>query len=130
MNSESSPCPSKPIRVFIRFLFLSLVVSIPSSAFVKAETYKTIHVSDGHTIQIFKNGQKQFIRHFGVETPEKFLKKNEHRQIYSQKNTNLLAGMVPDKDVSTESYGADRYGRVLGVVYLGRSIVNLELVRK
>jgi micrococcal nuclease len=33
------------------------------------------------------------------------------------------------KQVSIESYETDRYGRVLGVVYVGSTNANLELVR-
>ena len=74
-------------------------------------------------------GQKQSIRLVGIDTPEKSRKKNEPGQPYSQKATKFLAGLVLNQDVSIESYGKDRYGRVLGVVYVGQTNVNLELVR-
>ena len=34
-----------------------------------------------------------------------------------------------NQDVFIESYGKDRYGRILGVVYLRKNNVNLEMVR-
>ena len=73
-------------------------------------------------------GQKQSIRLVGIDTPEKSRKKNEPGQPYSQKATKFLAGMVLNQDVSIEEYGKDRYGRVLGVVYIGQTNVNQEMV--
>ena len=74
-------------------------------------------------------GQKQSIRLVGIDTPEKSRKKGQPGQPYSQKATKFLAGMVLNHDVSIETYGKDLYGRILGVVYSGKTNVNLELVR-
>ena len=73
-------------------------------------------------------GQKQSIRLVGIDTPEKSRKKNEPGQPYSQKATKFLAGLVLGKQVSIESYGKDRYDRVLAVAYIGQTNVNLEMV--
>ena len=75
------------------------------------------------------DGQKESIRLIGIDTPEKSRKKGQPGQPYSQKATKFLASMVLNQDVAIESYGTDRYGRVLGVVYIGRTNVNLEMVR-
>ena len=37
--------------------------------------------------------------------------------------------MLLNQDVAIESHGTDRYGRVLGVVYIGGTNVNIEKVR-
>ena len=74
-------------------------------------------------------GQKQSIRLVGIDTPVKSRKKNEPGQPFSQKATKFLAGLVLDQDVAIEDYGKDRYGRILGVVYLNQTNVNLEQVR-
>ena len=74
-------------------------------------------------------GQKQSIRLVGIDTPEKSRKKGQPVQPYSQKATKFLAGMVLNHDVSIETYWKDLYGRILGVVYSGKTNVNLELVR-
>ena len=110
-------------------LIISLVLIILSCATGQAETYKVVRVYDGDTITIINNGQKQSIRLVGIDTPEKSRKKHEPGQPYSQQATKYLAKLVLDKRVSIESYGTDRYGRVLGVVYAGDTNVNLEMVR-
>jgi micrococcal nuclease len=129
MNSASSPRPPIILRLISRPLFLSLILLILSYGVVQAETYKVIRVYDGDTITVMMGGQKQSIRLVGIDTPEKSRKKNEPGQPYSQKATKFLAGLVLNQDVSIESYGSDRYGRVLGVVYVGQTNVNLEMVR-
>jgi len=77
-----------------------------------------------HTITTHR--QKKPIRLVGIDTPEKSRKKNEPGQPYSQKATKYLAGMVLNQEVSIEDYGKDRYGRILGVIYAGKTNVNLE----
>ena len=129
MNSISSPCPLKIFQPFNRPIFLSLILIILSYGIVQAETYKVVRVYDGDTITILNAGKKQSIRLVGIDTPEKSRKKGEPGQPYSQKATKYLAGLVLNQEVSIESYGNDRYGRVLGVVYLGQTNINLELVR-
>ena len=125
----SSPRPPIFLRLLSQSLFLSLILTILSYGVVQAETFKIIRVYDGDTITVMMGGQKQSIRLVGIDTPEKSRKKNEPGQPHSQKATKFLAGMVLGKQVSIESYGSDRYGRVLGVAYAGRTNVNLEMVR-
>ena len=44
-------------------------------------------------------------------------------------STKHLASLVLNKPVDIVSYGTDRYGRTLGVVYVDGRDVNLEMVR-
>ena len=45
------------------------------------------------------------------------------------KSTKYLVSLVLDKMVTIRSYGKDRYGRILGVVYVDLINVNLEMVK-
>ena len=129
MNRSKSLLPSVLYWQYYRpaFLFLLLSFLIASNAY--AETDKVIRVYDGDTITILNDRQKQSIRLVGIDTPEKSRKKGLPGQPYSQKATKFLAGLVLGKQVSIESYGTDRYERVLGVVWLGQINVNLEMVK-
>ncbi|WP_419662718.1 thermonuclease family protein [Desulfosarcina variabilis] len=129
MNSATSLCPSIFARCLCRPAFLFLLLFFLSFAIDYAEFYQVLRVYDGDTITILNAGQKQSIRLVGIDTPEKTRKKNEPGQPYSQKATKFLAGLALDKQVSIESYRTDRYGRILGVVWLGQMNVNLEMVR-
>ena len=129
MNKSRSLTPLVSIWRLSRpaFLFPFLLILLCANA--QAETYKVLRVYDGDTITIMNAGQKQSIRLVGIDTPEKSRKKNEPGQPYSQKATKFLAGKVLGKMVSIEDYGKDRYGRVLGAVWLGHTNVNLEMVK-
>ena len=76
-----------------------------------------------------QNGYKTTIRLVGIDAPEKSRKKHDPGQPFSQTSTKYLAGMVLNKNVDIVSYGNDRYGRTLGVVYVDGKNVNLEMVK-
>jgi endonuclease YncB( thermonuclease family) len=47
----------------------------------------------------------------------------------AKKSTKHLAGFVLNKSVAVKSYGTDRYGRTLGVVFVNGQNVNIEMVK-
>ena len=106
-------------------LLLTLCFSIP----LHAAQYKCTRVTDGDTITVTQNGFKTTIRLVGIDAPEKSRKKHDPGQPFSQASTKYLAGMVLNKNVDIVSYGNDRYGRTLGVVYVDGKNVNLEMVK-
>ena len=96
---------------------------------VLAGQFKCTRVTDGDTITVVTDGQKVTIRLVGIDAPEKSRKKHDPGQPFSQTSTKHLAGLVLNKHVDIVSYGTDRYGRTLGVVYVDGKDVNLEMVR-
>lgn len=50
-------------------------------------------------------------------------------QPYSKKSTKHITSLVLKKTVDIKSYGKDRYGRTLGVVFVDGMNVNLEMVK-
>ena len=109
----------------IILLLLTLCYSIP----LHAAQYKCTRVADGDTITVTQNGFKSTIRLVGIDAPEKSRKKHEPGQPFSQSSTKYLAGLVLNKYVDIVSYGNDRYGRTLGVIYVDGKNVNLEMVK-
>jgi len=106
----------------VLFLLISPVISF-------AGQLKCTRVTDGDTITVIGNGKKETIRLVGIDAPETSKKKNEPGQPFSQKSTKHLAGFVLDKSVDVKSYGTDRYGRTLGVVFADGQNVNLEMIK-
>ena len=107
--------------------FVIAIIIVPVIVF--AAQYKCTRVTDGDTITVTQNGFKTTIRLVGIDAPEKSRKKHEPGQPFSQTSTKYLAGMVLNKNVDIVSYGNDRYGRTLGVVYVDGKNVNLEMVK-
>ena len=114
-------------KILKTYAFIIAILIFP--VIVHAALYKCTRVTDGDTITVTQNGFKTTIRLVGIDAPEKSRKKNEQGQPFSQNSTKYLAGMVLNKNVGIVSYGNDRYGRTLGVVYADGKNVNLEMVK-
>ena len=111
------------LLVFIFTLFCIINVSL-------AAEFEIIHVNDGNTVKAESQGYAFTIRLVGIDAPETSKKKNEPGQPFSQRAKTLLQMLVLNKTVELESYGLDRYSRVLGVIYIDGKNVNLELVKE
>jgi endonuclease YncB( thermonuclease family) len=73
---------------------------------------KVVAVTDGDTIKILDNNRVQHkIRLTGIDAPEK-------AQPFGTASRKHLASMVAGKDVHVETSKNDRYGRVLGKVWV------------
>ena len=94
-----------------------------------ASQYKVVRVTDGDPIKVKNNGKKSIIRLVEIDTPETSKRKNEPGQPFGQKSTKHHASQVLNKSVEIKSYGNDRFGRALGVVYVDGKNVNLEMVK-
>lgn len=104
-----------------------LILLFPCLSF--ADQFKCTRVVDGDTIKVANNGNQLTIRLVGIDAPETAHKKREPGQPFSQSATKFLAGLILKKIVEIKSYGQDRYGRTLGVVYANGMNVNLEMIK-
>jgi len=95
-----------------------------------ASEFEIIRVSDGDTVKAESQGYEITIRLVGIDAPETSKKKNEPGQPFSQRARTLLQMLVQNKTVEIESYGLDRYSRVLGVLYVDGKNVNLVMVKE
>jgi micrococcal nuclease len=107
-------------------LILALLLPCPSIA----GQYQVYRVVDGDTFIVKHGSVKLTVRLVGIDAPEISTNKNRQGQPFSRQSTQHLSGLVLSKVVDVKSYGADRYGRTLGEVFLlnGRN-VNLEMVQ-
>ena len=119
------------MRVINRYsrVIAIVVLLLTISASSLAGQFKVTRVTDGDTVKVAGNDEKMTIRLVGIDAPETSKKKNEPGQPFSQKSTKHLAGLVLNKSVEIKSYGTDRYGRTLGVIFVGEKNVNLEMVK-
>lgn len=94
-----------------------------------AAPYKCTRVVDGDTIHVIVDGADTAIRLVGIDAPETSKSKRDPGQPFSQVATKHLAALVLNKAVSFKTYGTDRYGRALGVVFVDGKDVNLEMLK-
>ena len=115
-----------------RVFKLASILALLSLLFISssyAGPLKVSRVTDGDTIRVRDDKVEKIIRLVGIDAPEISHKKWEPSQPYGQAATKYLAGLVLNKTVEIKEYGQDRYGRTLGVVFLGGKNVNLEMVK-
>lgn len=112
-----------------RYIKAPLIILLVFSTISFAGQFKVNRVIDGDTIKITGNGSKATVRFVGIDAPETYKKKNQPGQPFSRKSTKYLASLVLNKTVEIKSYGTDRYGRILGEVYVSGTNVNLEMVK-
>ena len=115
------------INRFSGIITVVFLLAVPASSL--AGQFKVTRVTDGDTVKVTGNDVKMTIRLVGIDAPETSKKKNEPGQPFSRKSTKYLASLVLNKSVEVKSYGTDRYGRTLGVVFVDGKDMNLEMVK-
>lgn len=103
-------------------------VALPPIADAKGEAGigPVTHVSDGDTIVVRLGSRDERIRLLGIDAPE------SSQEPWGPRAARYLESLVGGKTVrvGTDVQTRDRYGRMLGYVYVGNTFVNLELVRQ
>ena len=83
---------------------------------------KCTRVSDGDTIHVVTDGNVKFkVRLDRIDAPEK-------DQPYGKESTACLTKLIKGRTVRVEWQKKDHYGRVLGIVYLDKTDINLKMV--
>lgn len=84
---------------------------------------KVIHISDGDTIHILTAKKEKYkIRLNDIDSPES-------KQAFGNKSKENLKKYVYNKNVSVLYNSKDKYGRILGTVYLNNQDINLQQVK-
>ena len=102
---------------------LQLVIFVLAANFAVAATLEgeVVKVSDGDTVHVLAGKQKAKIRLDRIDAPES-------RQEYGKEATKHLADLIFGKTVKVLYDKKDRYGRILGIIFMDDLEVNLEMV--
>jgi endonuclease YncB( thermonuclease family) len=104
----------------IRVAWVCLVFVLPLSASADVLTGKVVKVVDGDTIYVLDDDKVQHkIRLAGIDAPER-------SQAYGNASRKHLASLVAGKPVKIEYEKYDRYGRIVGKVFVGQVDVCLR----
>lgn len=96
------------------FLLLTPVTALAWSA-------KIVDVVDGDTLVVLRDGQRQEIRLYGIDCPER-------DQDYGQQATALTTALVAGRNIEIEERTVDSYGRVVGLVKVDDLLLNALIV--
>ena len=102
-------------------VLLAVLCLLPTAAADRISG-RVVGVTDGDTIRLLVGRREERIRLHGIDAPEK------GQPWGDQAKRNLSAG-VYDRDVVVEVRERDRYGRLVGVVWIGREDAGLAQVR-
>ena len=106
---------------FLRIQALLLLLSF--SLWAEEIVGRVIRVADGDTMTVLAAGNVQEkIRLHGIDAPEK-------DQAFGQKSKQRLSDYVFGKDVTVTWKSRDKYGRILGTVWLGGKDNNLQMLQ-
>ena len=95
--------------LLITLLLITLLLSPPALSDISG---RVVAVTDGDTIKVLDADNVQYkVRLKGIDAPER-------GQPFGKASRNHLAFMVAGKEVRVVSSGEDRYGRVLGKVWV------------
>src|SRR5262245_51793332 len=110
----------------MRILALAALVILCSGACADdpphSFTGKVVKISDGDTITDLLDKTQHKIRLEGIDAPEK-------GQAYGTKARKALADKVFSQTVRVDWKQRDRYGRIVGRIYLGDRDISMEMVR-
>ena len=85
---------------------------------------KVVKVSDGDTITVLTQNKESIkVRLYGIDAPET-------KQDFGKASKQYLSSLIVGKIVEVKSGGKDRYGRVLGTIYLGSTDINAKTVEE
>ena len=110
-------------NIFSTKLVLFFLLLLLCAQALGATEGRCLRVSDGDTITIAAEGRKEKVRLIGIDAPEL-------RQEGGREARQCLAKRLLNRRVKVEGETRDRYGRLLGTVYLGEENINLSLVRE
>ena len=112
----------KKIHIIISCIHI-VIVCLPIISHAQSSIQgKVIHVADGDTITVLQNSKQYKIRLHGIDTPEK-------KQNFGHKAKKFTSSMIFNQRVKVITYSTGKYGRTIGVVYLGNQCLNEELVK-
>lgn len=80
-------------------------------------------VKDGDSFLMRSGGKKYEIRMYGIDAPE-------YKQPRGKNALKTLIKLIKNKTIKVEKKDDDRYGRLVGKVYLGKTYINLEMVKR
>ena len=108
----------------IRFCLPALLALWLGVAQAAGLSGKVVRVSDGDSITVLDSGNQQHkIRLMGIDAPEK-------GQLFGTKSRESLSSMVAGRHVTVAWQKKDRYGRVLGVVFVENRDVGLVQIER
>ncbi len=112
-----------PIAIFALAFITYLLPCAFTNKTAKEQDSVCIHVSDGDTIKVKIKGETVKVRLNGIDAPEL-------KQRFGEKSQKYLSDLIFNKQVKVNGHSKDKYGRLLGTVYLNGENINLTMLKQ
>lgn len=107
----------------MKFILFYLLFILSGYLFSNELTGKVIHISDGDTVHILTHEKEKYkIRLNDIDAPE-------NKQDFGNKSKENLKKYIYNKNVSVIYNNKDKYGRILGTIYLNNQDINLQQIK-
>ncbi len=107
----------------VHVITLCFLVFLSLAASADTLTGKVVKITDGDTLYVLDaNYEQHKIRLAGIDAPER-------KQAYGLASRKHLASIIAGKQVTVEYQKRDRYGRILGKVWVNGGDACLEQVK-
>jgi endonuclease YncB( thermonuclease family) len=120
--SASRKARNENFYLFVLLPYL-LLLFVPLQSYAQTIIIgRVVGISDGDTITVLQNKTQYKIRLYGIDTPEK-------SQDFGNKAKQFTSDLVFKKDVKVIQEDTDRYGRIVGTVFVDGICVNEKIVK-
>lgn len=94
-------------------------------------TVKVDRVVDGDTAKVFYEGESEYVRYIGIDTPES-VQPGEPVECFGNESKDFNAGLIEGKRMKMvfDEEKRDHYGRLLAYVYVDGKLLQAELLRR
>ena len=112
------------IGLSLRFILISLFMFSISAGAAEMLEGRVVGVHDGDTITLLLAGNQQLkIRLAQIDAPE-------NSQAFGQRSKQSLSELVFNKTIHVKKEAVDKYGRTVGMLFIGEFDVNREQIKR
>ncbi len=120
----------KKVVVILLFSFIFI-----TNVYAERDTISDVECVDGDTIRARINGEKETIRFLAINTPETKYSTKDKDEPYAKEASDYTCNSLIDSSVieieyDSKSNKTDKYGRVLGWIFVDDVLLQKELVKK
>ncbi len=116
-----------PLGISVKQFHEQVSDSIQSSS--GNSLFRVVKIYDGDTILVKKDDVAFPVRLVAIDAPEISHDKHGKSQPYGQKAKSYLASLIKGKNVRLVSYGVGGFNRVLAEVFVGKTNLNLVMIK-
>ena len=109
--------------VFIVAVAIALMASLSAAA-----QFQVVRVINGNTIAVGRGYNSHALRLAGIDVPEVSHGSNDPGQTFNKEASTHLSELVLGKFVEVREFEQDRYGHILGELFVDGKNINLQML--